>query len=89
MKVKFFGPLRDLTKEAEIDNIESSDVKSLIDNLISRYGHSFEELLTENGKVRSVFMIVVNGRRIPVSPGIQTKLEKDDHVIIMPMTVGG
>lgn len=61
-------------------------------------GETIEELLrktglydtvVENGKVRSMYKILVNGRDIEFLNGLETKLKDGDVIDIFPPVAGG
>ncbi len=70
--------------------LEASFIEDLITKLLDEFGVILKEELFDNeGKLRSIYRIIVNGRNINLLDGFQTKLKDDDMVVIMPAVAGG
>jgi molybdopterin converting factor small subunit len=103
MKVKFSGLLKtEVTGEWEIE-VNACCVADLIDKLIKKYGHQFEEKVMADGKIRCNILLVVNGRlmsRVDVAEiaseesnlinrkVMETALKDDDVVSIFELVCG-
>ena len=90
MKVKFFATYRPITGCSELDVPLCPDVHSLLGSLKARYPGFAEELLDESGLDLHPFTIIlVNGRHIQHLEGVDTKLDNDDVVAVIPLVAGG
>lgn len=91
--VKVFGNLKVILgiPELEIDvGCEDKTVNSVLNALMKQFGESLRrELLDSAGKVKAVYSIFVNGRNIVLMSGLNTKLEENDTVSILPLVDGG
>ncbi len=93
MKVKFFATFRDMVnlKELEMDLTESQSptIKMLLDDIIEKYPLLQTEIYYEDGTVRRMTHILVNGRNIIHLDGLQTKIKSSDEVALIPPVGGG
>jgi len=91
--VKVFGNLKAIfgTSELEIDVCyEDKTVNSVLNVLMKQFGESLRrELLDSTGKIKAVYSILVNGRNIALMSGLNTRLEENDTVSILPLVEGG
>ncbi len=70
--------------------MSAQTIEDLINKLKKDYDPAFStELFNEEGKIKKVYRIVVNGRNINLLDGFQTKLKDEDMVVIMPAIAGG
>ena len=93
MKVKFFATFRDIVhlKELEIniDSSESQTVDKLLDDIIKKFPTLQKELFNEDGTVKKLSHILVNGRNIIYLKGLQTELKASDEIALIPPVGGG
>jgi len=65
-------------------------IKDLISKLIEEFGHELElELFDSNGNIRKMYRVLINARNINLLDGLDTKLNEDDMVVLMPAIAGG
>ena len=89
MKICYFAMLRDVMYKTEEDCAPgAATVGDLLRDLVGRYGHTFEQLVLENGKLRFA-LVLVNGQDVREQQGLQTPLAPDDTVVMIPPVGGG
>ena len=95
MKVKFFATFRDMVnlKELEMDipltKSKSPTIKMLLDDIIEKYPLLQTEIYNDDGTVRKMTHILVNGRNIIHLDGLQTRIKSSDEVALIPPVGGG
>ena len=89
VKVITFARLRQIIgKKQFIMNAES--VEDLLEKLFKEHGKELKnELFDDNGRLKHIYRIVVNGRSITLLDGFKTKLRDNDMVALMPAIAGG
>lgn len=90
MTVKFFATFRQLTGE-ESRRVDSSPATAgeLLRALSGRYGPAFEAAVFDDGRLSETVIILVNGRNLHFTGGLDTPLGADDEVSVFPMVAGG
>jgi len=89
IKLITFTGIKQIIGEKQID-FSAKSVEDLINKLVEKFGTAFSnELFDDEGKIKKIYRIVVNGRNINILDGYQTKLKDDDMVAIMPAIAGG
>jgi molybdopterin converting factor small subunit len=86
MKVLFYGSVQENTcdeKELEVGNVLC--VRALIDLLGERFGEHFKEFLLAD----NTCFFLVNGNGIMTTGGLDTPLQSDDTVEVLPFVEGG
>ncbi|MFQ5933159.1 MAG: MoaD family protein [Dehalococcoidia bacterium] len=84
-QVKFLGKLREITGVIT-EEVESSQVRQVLERLTERFGPELSELLfpPENGaELSGDIQILVNGRNIGFLDGLDTDLEPEDRITIL------
>lgn len=92
IKVRFFGSIRELTKEKwmVIELPENSSILDLIKELSNKIHPALmEKLVKEDRKLNPDFSILLNGRNIVHLNGLSTKLRNEDTVSIFSVAGGG
>ena len=90
--VKYFTSLREITgkKEEEVEFSGIITVKELLALLSEIYGRPFlDYLFDKKGNVQTYIQILINGRGIEASQGLETKLKDGNVVAIFPPVGGG
>jgi molybdopterin synthase sulfur carrier subunit len=87
--VRIPTPLRKLTNNEELVQIEASDVGGAIGALQTRYPGIRERLLDEAGQVRRFVNVYVNEEDIRFLQNQQTPLKDGDEISIIPAIAGG
>jgi molybdopterin synthase sulfur carrier subunit len=92
VEVKFFTSLREITGK-KVDQIQLQDaitVKELIKMLSEKYGKKFREYIyNKNEETQEFLSFLVNGKNINKLQGLDTKLEDQDVIAILPPVGGG
>ncbi|MBU6399405.1 MAG: MoaD/ThiS family protein [Verrucomicrobia bacterium] len=89
IKVRIPTPLRKLTNNEEIVEVEAATVGAAIAQLQSRYPGIQERLLDEQGAVRRFVNVYVNEEDIRFLQNQQTPLQAGDELSIIPAIAGG
>jgi len=87
--VRIPTPLRRLTQEKDEVNINAPNVGELIEELENQFPGIKDRLCDENGEVRRFINLYVNNEDIRFLDGVNTQLQKDDIVSIIPAIAGG
>jgi len=88
-KVRIPTPLRKLTNNEEIVEVDASTVLDLITELQARYPGFKDRLLDETGAVRRFVNVYVNEEDIRFLQNQQTQLKDGDEISIIPAIAGG
>ena len=88
-KVRIPTPLRKLTNNEEVVEINAETVAEAIGELQTRYPGIKERLLDESGAVRRFVNVYVNEEDIRFLQNQQTTLKDGDELSIIPAIAGG
>jgi sulfur-carrier protein len=88
-KVRIPTPLRKLTNNEEVVEVNADNIGAAITELQSRYPGIKERLLDETGSVRRFVNVYVNEEDIRFLQNQQTPLKDGDEVSIIPAIAGG
>ena len=88
-KVRIPTPLRKLTNNEELVEVNGATIGDAINELQSRYPGIKERLLDETGAVRRFVNVYVNEEDIRFLQNQQTPLKDGDEVSIIPAIAGG
>ena len=88
-KVRIPTPLRKLTNNEELVEVNAATIGEAITELQSRYPGIAERLVDEKGEVRRFVNVYVNEEDIRFLDGRKTTLKEGDHVSIVPAIAGG
>jgi molybdopterin synthase sulfur carrier subunit len=87
--VRIPTPLRKLTNNEELVEVNADSVAAAIIELQSRYPGIKERLLDENGEVRRFVNVYVNEEDIRFLQNQKTPLKNGDEISIIPAIAGG
>ena len=88
VEIRFSSALERVTDE-QTTQVEADTVSDAIDQLRDRYGEEFEEKLIQDDELRRFVNLYVNGEDIRHGDGLQTSVEDNDEVSILPAVSGG
>ena len=88
-KVRIPTPLRKLTNNEELVEVNAATIGEAIAELQSRYPGIAERLVDEKGEVRRFVNVYVNEEDIRFLTGSQTALNDGDEISIIPAIAGG
>ena len=88
-KVRIPTPLRKLTNDEELIEVEAATIGEAIAELQIRFPGIQERLLDDTGAVRRFVNVYVNEEDIRFLQNQDTKLKSGDEVSIIPAIAGG
>lgn len=88
-KVRIPTPLRKLTNNEELVEVNASSVGAAIVELQSRYPGIKERLVDETGAIRRFVNVYVNEEDIRFLQNQETPLKTSDEISIIPAIAGG
>lgn len=88
-KVRIPTPLRKLTNNEEVVEVNAKNIGEAIAELQSRYPGIQERLVDEKGEVRRFVNVYVNEEDIRFLKNQQTPLKDGDEISIIPAIAGG
>ena len=88
-KVRIPTPLRKLTNNEELVEVNASTVGDVIKELQTRFPGSQERLVDESGEVRRFVNVYVNEEDIRFLKNKETPLKDGDEISIIPAIAGG
>jgi molybdopterin synthase sulfur carrier subunit len=88
-KVRIPTPLRKLTNNEELVEVNASSVGAAITELQSRYPGIKERLVDETGAIRRFVNVYVNEEDIRFLQNQDTPLQNGDEISIIPAIAGG
>jgi molybdopterin synthase sulfur carrier subunit len=88
VKVRIPAPLRRLTANQTLVDVEASTLAQCLDGLESQFP-GMKERLTDQGQVQQFVNIYVNGEDIRFLQELDTPLKAGDEVSIVPAIAGG
>lgn len=87
--VRIPTPLRKLTNNEELIEVNGATIGEIITELQTRYPGVQERLLDENGQIRRFVNIYVNEEDVRFLDNQNTALKEGDEVSIIPAIAGG
>ena len=88
-KVRIPTPLRKLTNNEEVVEVEAANIGDAIVELQSRFPGIKERLVDDNGEVRRFVNVYVNEEDIRFLDNQKTPLKEGDEISIIPAIAGG
>ena len=88
-KVRIPTPLRKLTNDEELIEVNAATIGEAITELQTRFPGIKERLLDESGAVRRFVNVYVNEEDIRFLQNQDTKLKSGDEISIIPAIAGG
>ena len=88
-KVRIPAPLRKLTKEQPVVDVQGKNVEEILANLEKQYPGIRERICDENGQIRRFINVFVNGEDIRFKEGAKTTVNEGAEISIIPAIAGG
>jgi molybdopterin synthase sulfur carrier subunit len=88
-KVRIPTPLRKLTNNEELVEVDSPTIGAAIQELQARFPGIAERLVDEKGEVRRFVNVYVNEEDIRFLKNKETPLKDGDEISIIPAIAGG
>ncbi len=88
-KVRIPTPLRKLTNNEELVEVNAATIGDVIIELQTRYPGIKDRLVDENGSIRRFVNVYVNEEDIRFLQNQQTALKDGDEISIIPAIAGG
>ena len=88
-KVRIPTPLRKLTNNEELVEVDAATIGDVISELQNRYPGIKDRLVDENGSIRRFVNVYVNEEDIRFLQNQQTALKDGDEISIIPAIAGG
>ena len=88
-KVRIPAPLRKLTNDQAVVEVQGKDVQELLASLDKNYPGLKERICDESGQIRRFVNIFVNGEDIRFKDGPKTVVAEGAEVSIIPAIAGG
>lgn len=88
--VKFFASVREVTGTKDRE-MEAETIQELLEKLKTTYGHRFIHAVIDpkTGQLKQFYSCMVNGKRIELLDGYETRLSDNDAVALFPPVGGG
>ncbi len=88
-KVRIPAPLRKLTKEQPVVDVQGKTVDEVLADLEKNYPGIKERICDENGQIRRFINVFVNGEDIRFKEGAKTAIAEGAEISIIPAIAGG
>jgi len=89
VKIRIPTPLRKLTNEAEVVEINAATIGAAVTELQRQFPGIQERLVDEAGGIRRFVNVYVNEEDIRFLQNLETPLKDGDEVSIIPAIAGG
>ncbi|HAO94252.1 MAG: molybdopterin synthase sulfur carrier subunit [Deltaproteobacteria bacterium GWC2_56_8] len=89
IKVRIPTPLRKLTNGSDEVSAEGRNISEIIENLESNFPGLKERICEADGKLRRFVNIYLNDEDIRFKKNLETELNENDELSIIPAIAGG
>lgn len=89
VKVRIPAPLRKLTNDQAVVEVEGATVQDVLSGLDKNFPGLKERICDESGQIRRFVNIFVNGEDIRFKDGAKTPVSAGTEVSIIPAIAGG
>lgn len=88
--VKFFATVREVIGVRSIE-VDANTIHDVLEDLKKRYGKKFHDTVInpDTGELRRFYSFMVNGKRVELLNGYETRLNEGDSVALFPPIGGG
>ncbi|MFX1477094.1 MAG: MoaD/ThiS family protein [Promethearchaeota archaeon] len=91
-KIVFLSLLTDITQvdEVSLNLNDGSIIRNVLEQLTSKFGNKFEEMIYKNSKDLSKYVLItINGKDIRSLNGLDTRIQQNDEISFIPAIAGG
>ena len=89
IKVKIPTPLRNLTNDKDLVEVNASNIREVIDALENDFPGVKERICEEDGSIRRFVKVYVNGEDVRFLSELDTLISENDEISIVPAVAGG
>jgi len=90
VKVTFSRALVSVTNNQRETRTEGDTLREVLDNLTQIYGNALKsKIYDKDGRPKRFINIYINGKDMRFIEGLETKLKKNDEILILPAVSGG
>ncbi len=90
MKVVFPSVITSVTAGEKKTEVSASTLREVVDKLVVKYGDAFRERIFDpSGKLKRLLNFYVNGKNVRFLKQLETPLNDNDEVSILPTVSGG
>jgi len=92
ININFLSLLADLTKikELKLSVQENSTIKEILNKLIAKFGEGFKKTILDSPDSLSKYIILgLNGRDIRTLNNLDTIVNHQDEILLLPAIAGG
>ena len=89
VKVKIPTPLRNLTNDKDLVEVNASNIREVIDALENDFPGVKERICEEDGSIRRFVNVYVNGEDVRFLSELDTLISENDEISIVPAVAGG
>ncbi len=86
--VQIYSTLREKIGKRQV-SLDAENIKDALEKLGEELGDIFRKHLFEKGKIKSYYILLLNGHHIDLERASQTKLSPGDTLSILPPLAGG
>jgi len=90
VKVTFSRALVSVTDNQRETRTDGDTLREVLDNLTQIYGDALKrKIYDKDGRPKRFINIYINGKDMRFIEGLETKLKKNDEILILPAVSGG
>lgn len=90
MKVIFPSVITSVTAGEKKTEVSASTLQEVMDKLVAKYGDAFRERIFEpSGELKKLLNFYVNGKNVRHLKQLETPLNDNDEILILPTVSGG
>lgn len=92
VSIRYLSIIREITgtREETIEVQEGTTIGELLTTLGKRYGKDFKRMIRSGRDIRGLQIIYfINGQNIKTLDGLETTLQEDSELVLIPPVAGG